>query len=389
MTPENTIRREDVLDLLSRLVEKSLVIPERGAPPVFRFDENLRHYGLARLAEDPEPYRFRDQHARYYLAEAEEAAPHLRTGDQLLWLNRLDADRENHRAALHWFEADRDAAEESLRLCTALAYAWLVRGRFAEGLARFGAALRVPVGSPLGVRALTWGSWLAFWGSDYERSLRWASEAARYADGNELAMALAMVALCELLLGDEGAARVALGNLQASLSGITDPWVEACMLDGLGSVRMFEDRAVEAYPYLADACERLDAIGDRWFRGHVRIYLSRAHLLLGAPDEALVVLRESWVLFEELDGGVPLTWVAEGLAEVAEAEGRQLDAARLLGASAARRDDLGAPMIEESRFRAMLTRIGATIGAEALQAALESGRTISVRSALREQFDAD
>lgn len=381
------IHREDVLELLSRLVEKSLVIAERASPPVFRFDENLRHYGMAKLADDPQPQRFRDQHADYFLAIAEAAAPGLRTADQLAGLARFDADRENLRAAFTWFEADPGSFAQSQRLCTALAYAWLIRGQFAEGLARFHGALRSGGGTETRMRALAWGSWLAFWGSDYASSLRWATEAASSSAGDERAMALAMVALCELLRGDQDAGLAALSLLESSIPDVADPWIHACLLDGLGSVQMFDDRAVEAFPILSDACERLDALGDRWFRGHVRIYLARAHLLLGAPYRARTVLREAWKLFETLDGGIPLTWVAEGLAEIEEAEGRPLAAARILASSAARRDDLGAPMIEAARYKAMLERLAATLAPEALRAALEAGREITVRDALRLGFE--
>ena len=64
--------------------------------------ETIREYGLARLGEAGEVDVALTLHRDYYLTMAEEAEPHLQQADQKEWLDRLDADHDNIRAALRW-----------------------------------------------------------------------------------------------------------------------------------------------------------------------------------------------------------------------------------------------------------------------------------------------
>ena len=84
------IEEEEVLDLLSRLVDKSLVVAEASSEGALRYRmlEPVRQYGLERLEESGEAEQVRERHARYYLALAEEAEPQLR--EQEAWLKRLE-----------------------------------------------------------------------------------------------------------------------------------------------------------------------------------------------------------------------------------------------------------------------------------------------------------
>ncbi|WP_405930263.1 BTAD domain-containing putative transcriptional regulator [Streptomyces sp. NBC_00827] len=129
------VAREEVLDLVTRLVDRSFVVVVQGPTgPRYRLLESVAAYAMERLHEMQDLTAVRDRHLRHYLALAERAESRLRCAGQRSWLARLDADAGNLRAALD--EAVRRAAdgqpEEAVRLATALSWWWLLRGRLTE-----------------------------------------------------------------------------------------------------------------------------------------------------------------------------------------------------------------------------------------------------------------
>ena len=92
----NGISEDQVLELLSELVEKSLVIVEKGSDGDVRFGllETLRQYGEEKLQAEGEQERFRQRHRDYFLALSEEARPALVGPMQAAWLERLDIEHE-------------------------------------------------------------------------------------------------------------------------------------------------------------------------------------------------------------------------------------------------------------------------------------------------------
>jgi predicted ATPase len=85
------LQRDDVLDLLSHLVNKSLaLVAEQESETRYRLLEAVRQYGWEKLSESGEEGQLREQHARYYLALAEEAEPALKGEGQVAWLERLE-----------------------------------------------------------------------------------------------------------------------------------------------------------------------------------------------------------------------------------------------------------------------------------------------------------
>ncbi|MEN3358815.1 MAG: hypothetical protein V7637_2797 [Mycobacteriales bacterium] len=134
----------DVFDVLAALVDKSLlqVAPPVTTEPRYRMLETLREYGLERLAERGELARASAAHARYFTEFATTAEPHLRAAEQLEWLARLDAERDNIVAALRYLGAAGDAAA-ALSLAYAFATYWMMLGAHAEAGTWLGFALDV------------------------------------------------------------------------------------------------------------------------------------------------------------------------------------------------------------------------------------------------------
>jgi predicted ATPase/class 3 adenylate cyclase/DNA-binding XRE family transcriptional regulator len=123
----------DVLDLLTRLVDKSMVMVEEvDTEARYRLLETVRRYALDKLEAADEVVALRGRHTLWCVDLAERAEPELRGAHQGLWLERLEREHENLRAALAWsIEAGQGAPLG--RLAGALGEFWLVRGHLDEG----------------------------------------------------------------------------------------------------------------------------------------------------------------------------------------------------------------------------------------------------------------
>jgi len=137
------LQRDDVLDLLSHLVDKSLVlVAEQDGEARYRLLETVRQYGWEKLSESGEEGQLREQHARYYLALAEEVEPELKGEGQVAWLERLEREHDNLRVAMRWL-LERGESDEAARLGWALWLFWGIRGHYDEGRRSMEQALSV------------------------------------------------------------------------------------------------------------------------------------------------------------------------------------------------------------------------------------------------------
>ena len=147
-----------VLDAVSSLIDKSLLqqTEQEGEAPRLVMLETIREYGLERLTVNGEMEAARQAHAVYYLALAEEAEPELRGAQSGMWLERLEREHDNLRAALQWLLEQGKAGqsmEMALRLSSALEMFWDVRGHHSEGLTFLKQALGGNEGVAPSVRA--------------------------------------------------------------------------------------------------------------------------------------------------------------------------------------------------------------------------------------------
>jgi non-specific serine/threonine protein kinase len=145
---------EDVFVLLGNLIEQSLVVADSTLEGGVRYRmlEPIRHYALDRLRESGEESVVRRRHALWYTRFAEEAEPELAGPDQGGWLDRLEAEHDNLRAALRW-SLEGNEPEGGLSLATALWRMWDARGHMQEGRGWLQKALSTADDSPSAVRA--------------------------------------------------------------------------------------------------------------------------------------------------------------------------------------------------------------------------------------------
>jgi tetratricopeptide (TPR) repeat protein len=161
----------DVLNGLASLVDQSLLQPsDVHGEPRFGMLETIREYALERLADSEETEVIQRQHANFFVALAEEAEPKLNGAEQMTWLNQLEAEHDNLRAALGWaLEREGADAELGLRLTAALGMFWFMRGHWTEARRWLERALEKSGDASAPVRAK--GLWMAgLWQEDSEQA---------------------------------------------------------------------------------------------------------------------------------------------------------------------------------------------------------------------------
>lgn len=128
------IEKYEILDLLTQLLNKSLILAEReqGKDTRYHMLETIRQYARGKLWAAGEGEMMRQKHLTYFVDFAERAEPNLRAFDMIMWLDQLEAEHDNIRAALEWAQESNVVAQ--LRLVSALLWFWHIRSHKNEGI---------------------------------------------------------------------------------------------------------------------------------------------------------------------------------------------------------------------------------------------------------------
>ena len=237
------VTSHEVLDYLLELRECSLIFTEdRGEETRFRMLETVREYGAERLQETREETHSRDRHLQFFLRLAEETEPRLTPEEQGPWLERLESEHENLRAALSWCRQQKENAETGLRLAAALCWFWEIHGYFSEGREHLQAALSqkiTPTQALIRARALYGAGNLARNQADYAAAgtLYEESLALCRARGDRPGMAAALNGLGDVsdFQGDRATAQALYEESLTIFREIDDRWGIATTLDRLAS----------------------------------------------------------------------------------------------------------------------------------------------------------
>jgi predicted ATPase len=246
-----------VVDRLSCLVARSLVLAdESGGEMRYRLLETLREFAAEQL-EPAEQADLARRAAAYYLALAEEAEPRLWGAAQEEWLDRLEREHDNFRRALDESLAAGAASDESegvelgLRLGSALARYWGMRGHWAEGRARLTQLLALPAAqarTEVRAKALAAAGDLTLHQNDHELARRLHEESLGIGQqlGSQARIAHASLSLGRLAMcrGDLETARSLLEESLALWRTLANPWYEALTLNQLG--RLARDQSNDA-----------------------------------------------------------------------------------------------------------------------------------------------
>jgi len=385
--------KEPILDLISSLVSKSLVVAEvTGRAQVrFRLLETIREYLLEKLALAGENELWRDRHLNLFLAKVEEGAPKLGGTYQQLWLNWLEGEQDNLRAVLTWAlekgangVPDSKRIEAGLRITSAVVLLWQIRGNAQEGLGWFERLLAQAddsISPVVHVNAIVSASFLALFLGNGQASLEYGREAVRIAEaaGDEgkaiLGFALAGLASGAKAVGDyltafptgeralqlfresgpplylgmalisQGEIALQLGNYAIARERLSesltlaqnngDTYRIAHTLNMQGDLARLEQNYPEAVSKYKQSEALLRELNAQQDLASVLCSLGFTGLFLGKIDRAQTLFRESLSIHQEKQNKRGMTDGLIGLAATAVMAGLPADGARLLAATVA------------------------------------------------------
>ncbi|MFN2115363.1 MAG: ATP-binding protein [Anaerolineae bacterium] len=345
----------NVLDLLSQLVDKSLVhVHEQEAATRYVLLNTIQEYAWERLVATDEVAAVHERFVSFCIDLAESAAPELAGPDQAVWLDRLSAEHDNFRAALAWCvrEARGDLGDDrraraALRLVTALQRYWWLHGHQSEGRSRMVQVLGLPqVGAPTPERglALIGAGILACQQGDYEdaRALTIEGLEIERAAGDDAAVATALATLSSAAReqGDLESARELAEQSLALREGLGDDDGVADALHSLGHLAYEQGDLGGAADAFASSLELRRGIGDR--QGIAASLNAQASVAYasGALDEAKRLYLESLSLARALGDRRGTAFMLNNLGRLALDDGDTRVARRYLEESLALKRDM-------------------------------------------------
>ncbi len=387
----------DVLDGISSLVDKSLVLPaatsdDSTGEPRFVMLETIREFALDELTRSGEGDAVRRAHADYFRALAERAEPALRGAGQVAWIARLEAELPNLRAVLDRSLAGGDV-ESGLRLAGSLYWFWFLRNHVDEGRSWFErarAAGREPAAAA--GKAAMGAALLAWRAAEYAASRAFCEEALERFDRCGDRWGTAMVVhhlghLAEDLDHDRERSIALLGESEARFRAIGDPWGVAFSQRCLARVGM---EAAGDHEHVASLLQAALAtfrqVGDQWNTAVTLHMLGDAARENERWTDAIVAYQESlthhWAQRDALGVADALLRLAQILVALGDME----QAARFFGCAEAQRERAGVMVYEPVRLgyeRAVAAAL-AGLGAERFRTVWETGRALPLAEAVED-----
>ena len=388
------IEESDVLDLLSELVERSLVVAGTGEEEArrFRLLEPIRQYGQERLQESGESEAIRSRHAASFLALAKQAGPELSGSQQVMWLKRLDTERDNLRAAMRWL-LGKGESETAARIGWAVWLFWWMHGYFTEGRRWMEEALAKSDAMPASARAKA------------------LFVAGTMADGQ----------------GDRRSAEPLLEESAGLFKELGDKLGSALALGGIGLVTVGQSQHERGIAFFQEAVDLFLEIGQEWSASVMLSFLAVAWFRQGDLIRAKRLADQGLELAREIDDTAEATSIAccaramvaqaegdherakglfgeglklsavsgeksnvayclQGLAASAASEGRQVRAARLWGAAEALLEKIDATAYiyapDRSVYQDQVSAARAQLDEEAWEAVWAKGRAMALEQAV-------
>jgi predicted ATPase len=399
---DEAIAQGDVLDLLARLVSKSLVLADEGGDGAerYRLPETVRQYGRERLLAAGEAEAVHQRHANYFLVFGEPLEPELVLSGRVMFvrselLDQLEREQDNLRAALLWWIESQDA-ERAIKQAVALYPIWFYRGFLTEGLAWLKEVLALPsaLGSPaIRRRGLPLLANLARRHGEYVVALEAFEELlAAQPAGDRLGEAYTLIWLANVhyLRAEYTAGWARLEASRAAASELPDQHFEGHWCFVGGQLALHEGRYELARTLLTEALAALHLQGRVLPSAYCLMNLGTVEREEGRYDAARAQLSQGLEIAREFGDRTLLAHYLEGFSGLASARGQHERAVRLGGAAAALREATGAPLSPawQRIVERWLAISRQTLGEEAAAAAWRAGQTLPTERALDEAGDA-
>lgn len=354
----DTLSTIDTLHAVAALVHNSLLRqePQPDGEPRFLMLDTIREYGLEQLAQNDEDHATHLRHAAYVLAFAERAESALIHHDQDLWLDRLESEQANFRAALAWTIEQRED-HLALRLAGSLWTFWRLRFHAAEGRGWLERVLALNADAPANVmgKVLLGAGTLAWAQGDYGQAQTLLDQAlARLDDAEETILyGRTLLALGRLAWDQEETeiARTRFEEAHRLFENEANDLGMAHCLHGLGLVAQSTGELQQATALLEEALDVWRSLGLSWglaccIPGHLGdVARAQGHL-----ERADSLYREGLALNWRHKDPENLSWILIGLAAVAVANAQAQRAASLIGLAEAIRESIAAPFMPAERY---------------------------------------
>jgi predicted ATPase/class 3 adenylate cyclase len=380
----------DVLELLTALVEKSLVAVDADGAR-YRLLETMRQYAEERLGASDEAVATRTRHLQVYLALVEQARPEFDGPRQGEWLARLDAERENILAAHAWCDRAEDGGAFGMRLVYAAQPWWISHGALELGHRVIGEALARPGAQArdlLRCKALFAAGWLAYYMARYGEAKAWLEESLSIAretgDGVMVAMTLQPLGMASLGQGDAAAARRHLEEALALARRRGDRRQLVAALNSLAQLDRLEGDLDRAEPLYEDVLALARAIGDRESIALALLNLAMASIDRARPDRARMMLLEASAIAEEIGSKPAGQSVLEVSAGLGAVRGDWSHVALFFGAAEAQaaHSGLHRDPADEGFLAPLIAKARAALGAEAFSVAESAGGALAYEQAV-------
>ena len=384
---------EEVLGLLGALVEQSLVVVQVlkvSGEMRYGMLEPVRQYAAERLEESGDAEGARRRHAAFFLDLAEEAEPELRGSRQVEWLERLEGENKNLRAAMSW-ALDTGDAETAARLGWALWLFWRFHGHQREGRGWMEVLLQREVPPFLRPRAVHAAIAMAYMQGDYEAVARYSAELLKLSQevGDELCAAYARCGL-GLIAMDRGNFEEATSCFEEALALLRragEDGVVPVVRIWLGTVALIQGDHDRAIPMFEEGLAQAQQRGDRL--GTYNALYNLAQVALGRGDHELAtrMLEEGVTLSEQIGDQANLSYFLKGLAVVSGVREEVEHSAQLLGAAERLLEEAGAPVYnyykpDRSLYERTTANVRSRLGEEGFEEARERGREMTVEQAV-------
>jgi predicted ATPase/DNA-binding SARP family transcriptional activator len=385
-----TIAGSPVLDTLTRLVDKSLILAEGGR---YHLLETIRQYAADKLWLAGEEATVKRQLLKWIAGLAEQAGLELQGPKQNEWFDRLETEHDNIRAALsNAVEGAGPAIEQALNICGALWFFWGSRGYLTEARERLAKLLAHPEAAahtPARARALLAAGGLAIRQSDYltARPLFTGSLALwrEIGDPAGIASALHYCGWAANALGDFTNARLAYEESLAIRRGLGSEHIRevADSLVNLGMLAFCEKDYASAHAFQKEGLNLQRASGELWNLTYSLFQLGITEVALKNYDNANTLLNDGIASAQTLKDQVILPYLLEAFACLAAARGEHQRAARLFGAAEARREIVHTPMPPQwQRYCAGIITEMQSFSETEVASAWAEGRAMSLESAI-------
>ena len=386
----------ETVDAVSALHDKSLVRRDSAGREGLRFTmlETIREYGLELLDASSEAADMRRRHALFFVELAEAAAEPVNGLGQQQWLDALDRDVDNLRAAIGW-TIETDEFETGLRLMVALTTFWVFRSHLREARQLLAELLELPGDLPTTLRAAALGvaADLAMWQADYVAALPWAEQSlALYrelADPAGIARQLNNLGWATATTDPARAHELFAASIDAYRKLGAPPAIGQALI-GIAMPEM-QSRDVEAAKrHLDEAAAVFHGAGDESTAliadGLYGVCLRLQGDLAAARRRYLDVLERVEVMNAQITMGLPL----QALADLALLEGDPERAAMLDSAQAQLAERLGGtPSLDLMGIPAVAERARTELGDERYEAACARGRSMPLHEVIRLARDDD